>query len=772
MLTHYLKIAFRNLTKYKMQTIISIIGLAVGFVCFALSTLWLRYERSFDAFHPNAHNIFVVTTPDVNNPRGVRLLSHTPAATYLRETFPDVKNASNTAAGTFSRDIEWNGVEMSVDVLNTTEYNIFEILNIRTLAGYLSYGTRAAPHFAISASKARELFGDENPVGQIFTPLGDNARIVAIVSDMPRPSNFRFDFIDLPNADWPVRWGSGSGATIMELHPNINKEAFLDRLRNYTIEGEMNLTVSEMDVIPLTKLRHQNPNVRPNVKYEHLLLFSLAGLLVILCALFNYFTLFFSRFRLRQKEFALRTVCGATFKSLFSMLATEFLAVMLFASVLGLLITFLFQPTFLELSEIYLPLTAIFGETLLYWLGITLLALLSFFVMLLVFRKRSLSASIRKGKNTVSRKASVVVQLIISIGFAFCTIVMIKQLQDLTRPGNLGFEFQNTASIMFRGSDAPPDSMAVYHRLVQMPEITEVVVGFQTILGGGGGRDVNSWDGKTAADEPFRIDAFRVSYAFSNFHRLQLVEGEFLTDSDPLTMVMINEEAKRRFGWTEAVGKTFNDFTVKGVIRNTYTRSPTVPVQPTFYHQNVDFWWHSALDVIFRYQGVPFSEVENRIRAVFAEEFPHISIGSLRSADVMYAGFIQSERALMRLLGFVSLVCILISVFGFFSLVSLTCEERRKEIAIRKVNGATIHDIVGIFFKEYGLLLVIGALIAFPIGYYIMRRWLEQYVIQTSIDAWIYVAILFALTTVIVLCVGWRVWMASRENPADVVKSE
>ena len=117
-------------------------------------------------------------------------------------------------------------------------------------------------------------------------------------------------------------------------------------------------------------------------------------------------------------------------------------------------------------------------------------------------------------------------------------------------------------------------------------------------------------------------------------------------------------------------------------------------------------------------------------------------------------------------------ICVLIYVFGFVSLVSLTCEERRKEIAIRKINGATAGDILAMFAKEYFLLLIIGAVIAFTTGFFIMQRWLEQYVKQTSIPAWIYLSIVFVLALVIVLCVGWQVYRASIENPAEVVKSE
>jgi ABC-type antimicrobial peptide transport system permease subunit len=124
------------------------------------------------------------------------------------------------------------------------------------------------------------------------------------------------------------------------------------------------------------------------------------------------------------------------------------------------------------------------------------------------------------------------------------------------------------------------------------------------------------------------------------------------------------------------------------------------------------------------------------------------------------------------MLSLLSLMCIIISVFGVYSLISLSCEERRKEIAIRKINGATMENILSMYFKTYFTLLIIGALIAFPIGYIIMKQWLEQYIKQTGIDAWIYAAIILVMTFVIILCVGWRVYKASVENPVESLKKE
>jgi len=175
--------------------------------------------------------------------------------------------------------------------------------------------------------------------------------------------------------------------------------------------------------------------------------------------------------------------------------------------------------------------------------------------------------------------------------------------------------------------------------------------------------------------------------------------------------------------------------------------------------------------VLFKFKDGAWKTCRDKIAQLFKDKYPEINSYDLINDEYLYDTFLKSENALLKILTFVSLICVIICVFGFVSLVSLTCEERRKEIAIRKINGATIKDILDIFFKEYFSLLIIGAVIAFPVGYIIMRRWLEDYVVQTPISAWIYVMILLVLIFAIVLCVGWKVYKTSRENPAEVIKN-
>jgi ABC-type antimicrobial peptide transport system permease subunit len=173
--------------------------------------------------------------------------------------------------------------------------------------------------------------------------------------------------------------------------------------------------------------------------------------------------------------------------------------------------------------------------------------------------------------------------------------------------------------------------------------------------------------------------------------------------------------------------------------------------------------------ILFKYNEGTWQTCRKKIETIFREEYPNENL-MLSNTEEEYDKFLKSENVLLKLLTLISMVCVFICVFGFVSMVSLTCEERRKEIAIRKVSGATVKDILDIFFREYLTLLAVGALIAFPVGYYIMKRWLEQYVVQTEISAWIYVAILLALILAVVLCVGGKVYKTSRENPVIAIK--
>ena len=166
-----------------------------------------------------------------------------------------------------------------------------------------------------------------------------------------------------------------------------------------------------------------------------------------------------------------------------------------------------------------------------------------------------------------------------------------------------------------------------------------------------------------------------------------------------------------------------------------------------------------------------WKDFEQKVGNIIKETYPETHI-QLTNTEEEYNKYLTSEKALLRLLSIFSLVCILLSIFGIYSQIVLTCEQRRKEIAIRKVNGAKVSDILSMFAKEYTWLLIIASGITFPIGYTIMKHWLESYTLQTPINWWIFASIVIGIAGIIAMSIGYRVWKAANENPADVVKSE
>ena len=271
----------------------------------------------------------------------------------------------------------------------------------------------------------------------------------------------------------------------------------------------------------------------------------------------------------------------------------------------------------------------------------------------------------------------------------------------------------------------------------------------------------------------FYCEMMNVTPEYTAFYDFQLLAGGMLTDADPDSLVLINESAVKAFGWHDAIGKRFDQFTVKGVIKDVYNFAPTTQPKPTYYvkRPQEESRGQESSTVLFKYREGTWKACKEKIEQIIKKEFTDLPFSGIFNSEEEYNKFLKSENALIKLLSVVSAICVLICVFGFVSLVSLTCEERRKSIAIRKINGATSGHILAMFTKEYSLLLIIGAAIAFPTAYLLMQRWLEQYVKQTNLPAWIYFSILSVIALVIVLCVGWQVYRVSVENPAETIKN-
>ena len=777
MITHYLKIAFRNLWKYKSQTLISILGLAIGFTCFALATLWIVYEMSFDGFHKNVKQMFVVYSPSSNSQTGYsRKSTPHPLAAHLKETFPEIVNTAAFSSSNFKGEITVEDVEYPAWFINA-DSSFLALFDVKILVGNQEFLHPESWKIAITQKKARELFGLDNPIGKTVLRYGTEYTISAVVTEKPDRSIYAFDFI-LPSN---IRESNSISFvhTVIELIPGTDVEAFEKKLFDHETTFKGWYKSEKVKITPIAKVRYVDPEIEREVKFQHIVVFAISGLLVILCSLFNYLTLFASRFRMRQKELALRVVCGASGGSLLAMLTVEFILTLLLSVLFGCIFTLLMHKPFLALSNISMNLPAIYRESLMYIGVVMLVSLLLFRLIIFIFRRSTLNVSIRRSNKKLFRKASIVVQLLISVGFAFCTIVILKQMYFLHHSEEIGFSYKNRGSLQVWGDNED----VLENQLKQIPEITEVVnaKGQANLLPQSGrhSREISSWDDNTTDAANINIEEMFVSANYMAFYEFRLLAGEMLTDADPESMVLLNENAVKAFGWRDPVGKQFSNgkYTVKGVIRHICNFAPTVPAKPVMCTQGRSSTTRRSYGdgkeipgriVLFKYHEGMWESCREKIRQMYDRN----TIEVIYNAEEEYEKYFKSENALIKLLTVVSSICVLICMFGFVSLVSLSCEERRKEIAIRKINGATTGAILAMFAREYFLLLCIGTTIAFSSGYYVMQRWLEQYVKQTNIPVWVYLSIIFVMALVIVLCVGWQVYKASVKNPAEVVKSE
>ena len=773
MIKHYLKVAFRNLAKYKVQSIVSILGLAVGFVCFALSTLWIRYEMTYDTFHEGAERIYLVRAHYAHEPGKISNSTPYPLADYLQKGNPEIEAMASTSV----QKVKFRVKDTEKDVVSAAADSVLmNFFNIRVLRGTVNFLKGTNGEIAITEEFSKRIFGEEEA-------LGREVEVGAIVSGWSSHSNIPYSI--LTSARHYTQWGSANENLFVRIRKGTNGEEFQKKiaaLRINDIEKENEL--GELLLTPLSALRYSGYVSREDtvITFSYILYFSLAGGLVIICSLFNYLTLYISRLYMRRREMALRKVNGAGNKDLFVQLTVELLIVQFIALVAGLFFIEICMSRFLEFTRIA-P-NSYYGEILVYLFIVIALSLLLAQIPLYHFRRRTLQDAV-KGKVSVNRpyafrKFGIVIQLIVSLVFIFCTVVIMKQIYFLKHT-DLGMERHNIANVaLWRG-----DIKQWGGKIAALPMVTEVLPPrYFPIIPTGPMMyaEMNHWeDMPEAVEEPITVGIMPAMKDFFDFYDLKLIEGELLSEKNAPNDIVIDENTLRIFGWNQGVGKTLgyekdgkilHSYRVVGVVRNFCYQPPTsIPGCIALQQPQAQNYLLFRASILFKFEEGSWHECRKAIEVMHKEDFPNAYL-RLFNEEEEYDKYLRSESALMKLLTFVSLVCILISLFGIFSLVTLSCEQRRKEIAIRRVNGAQVYHILHLFFREYLLLLATAVIIAFPIGYVLMKQWIDRYVRQTPIEVWIYVAIFGIIGFFILLCIGCRVWKAVLQNPAEIIKNE
>lgn len=712
MIKHCLKIAIRNLVKYKVQSAVSILGLAVGFVCFSLSLYWIHYEMTYDHFRQDADRIYMVRTNDEYTEGKISTRVPYSLAAYLAQHFPDIAVAAPFHL--ISERISVNDKYQDA-VFSSADSAWMNLMDIRIIKGNRNFMLpKDNAEIAITEEAAKKWFRTEDPIGKEVKMLRRTKKICAIVQAENRHTNFPFDFIGNPELGktwWYITW-----SILIKVKPDTDIEELESKI-NANLPAELKqvtLTrktgIERIILTPLSKLHYAKDfrdDKEAGITFQYIIYFSIAGILIITCALINYLTLFINRMRVRQREMALRMIHGANIRSLVSLLTVEFLLLLACAVTTGFLLIEICFPSFIELTGIDTAKSSLYGEAFLFIGLISLIILTAIIGLLYILYHRSLHLSLRyntgRSTGTQLRRGSIVLQLFVCLSFIGCTVLINQQL-DYLRHRDLGLKIKNRGSFSVMGD---MDYTPLIRKIKELPMITEVmqpdyypIVSQLTAIG-----QFDNWEGlDIPIDTPVPVKLFLGKEDFFRFYDITLLAGEWLDDLSTYEDIIINESLARRMGWSpqEAIGKhiiqSYITYTIVGVVKDCHYGAPTLPIPHTGFlvGEQMGLMQRSA-GILFKYKEGTWNECRKALEHLYQTECSPENILRLNSEEEVYNNYLRSEEMLTRLLSFASLVCILTAMFGIYSLVTLTCEQRRKEIAIRKVNGATVWSIYTCF---------------------------------------------------------------------------
>ena len=770
MILHYLKSAVRSLTKYKVQTVASVVGLTLGFVCFALSAVWVRYEQTFDSFHRGADRMYLLGS---NSWRETGLSHRFLLAEELKETFPEVEDA----AAYWYLEIP---VMLSEDA--TEEVNLgciradslfVHMFDVRLMRGSWSF-LNVPEEVALTEEGALRLFGTTDVLGRTVYCQNKTYRISAVLTGWGQHTNFPFSIMFGMDQDEKNNTSYCDYYISLRLRARVDTAALVTQMNNsslkYKVSQRWDGKKCVLSLEPLTHCRYTVFQDKLSVSIFYIRLFSALGLLLIVLALVNFFSMSVSRMYLRRRELALRIACGSSRVGLTGLFLSELLLILSGAVLLGMILVEAMEKSFCMLSGIegsirlsvvvcFLLLVAVIF--LMTW-GIT-----AFYCNRIASRQLQPAAAVRPGRFSF-QKICLGVQFGICALVLFCLSFLLLQLRHLTHT-DIGFERDGRATVYCYGSESLNER--IIHELRRQPYVQEVKKLYSLLpQRAHAGMAVSSWDGKSDNADPITLNAIPEGQEFINFYGLRLIAGNTLITQGDTMSVVINETAARMMNMANPVGKKVGPWLVVGVVRDFHVSAPTVPVEPTVF-LGFNGPLQMGRETLVRFNESETERMKHFVDSLVQSEEPGVflKITTVREA---YEEYLRSERTLQRLLTVVAVACVLITLIGVFAHVSLVCEQRRKEIAIRKVNGATASGIFRSFLKEYFALLLVACIIVFPLGSVAMQQWVERYVERMVWPWWLYAAILVVLALFVVLCIGRSVWRAARENPAEVIKSE
>ena len=783
MITHYLKIAFRNLWKHKTQSIVGMAGLAFGLACFVPALYWMRYETTYDGFYPDAARIYRVYPVEKQsgkvNERVPGILE-----TALHNQFP----ATEVSAGFTVSHENYKTGKIPHTRLRTlyTDSTFLRVFPQVFISGDARQSLRTRRDMILTESVAVRLFGDaEKAVGQqVQSTLYSLPpyTVKAVVKDPPPNTNLSFEAIHFPEMQRQMtdympkeaQWNYFDKQLYIRLNPQTDAGKLAEQLRDFPSRLGVNDKI-ELRLLPVSDIRYQlDTNLPFTLNFIRLLV--AAGLLLLLSAFFNFLNLNFGLFRQRIKELRLRATHGASRSRLMIQLTCELALTTLVALLLALCLIMLCRPTFTGLLDFTIETPRLLRQFAICGL-VTFVLMLSVGIIPLWHLCRFALRDLSKGR-PAWRHPAVVLQLTVSMVFIIASWVVVLQLSYVNNK-DLGFDRRGVIQMSVTGWLGSDKWKAIKNQLSAIPQIEGFTeTRFEPQHTDHAMVTEVEWPGKRPGEKP-SFQSIGADSHFPDVFKLKMTQGRWWNDGDK-QKVILNEEAARVLGLREPIGATIRmypdyiredgtpmqEYEIIGVVNNFHTLSLRSPIYPTLF---------SALfmggTLYIRVAPGHEQEVINRIARLLPDIDPSLADACLTPLDDLYDYLNRPEQAGVKIFSMLATVCLLITLFGIYAVSTASTRHRRKEIAIRKVAGAEALAIVRLFFREYIVMVIVAGIVALPLAYPAMNRWLQGYAYHTNLPWWLFVSVIAVVVTVVLLTVLRQVLKAAGSNPAEVIKS-
>lgn len=793
MFTNYLKIAWRNLVKNRGYTAINITGLAVGLAVAMLIGLWIRFEYSFGREHANMDQIYNVVTNGIDSKSGFKYTTQaTPLPLYLacKDQIPEVKYSAivnwggNNGLMVKDKKLIRNGTEVSKD--------FFKIFRFKFLQGDPNTALNDPEAIVLTKGTAQDLFGHQDVVGQyVKWNNADELKITGIIEDISNDTYFGerdyfMAYQHFENQEPWVQyakndWGSYSCITYVELMAGAGKDQVLPKIRNL-IQTNYKETKNEVGLYPMSQWRLYNEfdNWEASAgRIVYVRMFGIIGMLVLLLACINFMNLSTAQSIKKAKEIGVRKAIGSLRHQLIGQFLVEAVFMSSIAMLVSILILMILLPAFNTILQVGVSIPV---QSPGFWMVVILVVLgtglmagsyPSFYLSSISSIKALKGKFISPGTAISPRRVLVVVQFVASIGLIISTLTIYKQIQ-YTKSRPTGYNGAGVLVVDMK-EDLIKNYEVLKNELLSTGIVESVTKSSSPVYTTHSNSVIEQYPG-SVGDDKVSIVNIAVSPDYFKTLGMQLLEGRdfnafsFDADSDK---VIINLAAKELMQLKDPLGNILTEKggrrrEVIGVVENSIMENPYEKVRAARFICDPNW----AGYIMFRIKDqVSFSKVESSIASIFDKYNPAFPF-EYKFVDQEYGKKFALEVTVGKLASILAILAIFISCLGLFGLSSFVAEQRKKEIGVRKVIGASVFNLWQLLSKEFVVLVGISSLLAAPIAYYFMNEWLQKYSYRTEMSWWIFVAASIGALLITLLTVSFQALKAASANPIQSLKSE